>query len=287
MALVPYLLLAASAAVAAQPARFIVTPEWLAAQQPRPVILEASWAPLETAQDYHEGHIPGAIHINTDLFETGYPRWHLRSPAELHRTIGSLGIGPQSAVVVYGKKNIAAARVWWILYYAGVRDVRIVNGGFAAWTRAGLPSETKVNAPVAVPFSAALREDALATTDWVHANRANVFLADVRSAREFAGQISGYSYLEAKGRIPGAHHLGDADDSARLYQNEEGTLRSPAAIETMWRVHNLPRDNEIVFYCGGGWRSSLAFLYARELGFKRARNYSDGWSGWSDRFGSR
>ena len=280
------------AAFAGDAASPIVNPAWLKRQLAAPtvdlVVVEASWTPPGKPNPYARGHIPGAIHLNTDDLENGYPRWHLRPDAELQGVIGKLGILPDSMVVVYGAQSIAAARAWWVLHYAGVRDVRYLDGGFEAWTRAGYPGETAIRAPSPTRFDASVRAEARATTDYVaeHAAANEVALADVRGDAEFRGATSGYSYLQAKGRIPGAIAAGNAGDSARLYQNPNGTLRSVAEIRRRWQGAGIldssgqPRK-EIVFYCGSGWRSSLAFLYARAMGLTKIRNYSDGWSGWS------
>ncbi len=68
--------------------------------------------------------------------------WRLRDLPELHQAIGRFGITPETTVV-YGKKLIAAARVWWILKYAGVADVRLLDGGVDAWEAAGYPVERR------------------------------------------------------------------------------------------------------------------------------------------------
>src|SRR5262245_44684575 len=111
-------------------AESVVSPAWVKAlidfhtpgsATPRPpgyrhnhfIILEASWSKPAQANDYLTGHLPGALHLNTDELENGYPRWLLRKPQELRRVIGALGITPATTVVVYGKQIIAAARVWW------------------------------------------------------------------------------------------------------------------------------------------------------------------------------
>ena len=257
------------------------------------VILEASWATLEKAKEYHNGHIPGAIHCNTDELEDGSPRWRLREAKELQRAIGRAGITPDTTVIVYGEKLIAAARVWWVLKYAGVADVRLLDGGFAAWTEAVYPVEKESRWPQPVEFSAPVASGLLATTDYVrrHLQGGQVWMADVRSVEEFTGRTSGYSYLQAKGRIPFAVHVGDGDDSAYLYKQRDGRLRPPAEILAHSQRQGLVAareggrfEREVVFYCGGGWRSSGAFFYAWLLGFDNIRNYSDGWRGWSTEY---
>lgn len=262
----------------------------------RLVILEASWddPANRTPGEYAAERVPGALHLNTDTLENGYPRWHLRPVEELQQTIGGLGIASDSMVVVYSRQTIAAARVWWVLHYAGASDVRVLDGGLAAWKRAGLPVETSrkpSRVPVPCRFAARPRAAALATVnDVASASARGALLADVRSVEEYNGEKSGYSYLAARGRIPGALHAGNADDSARLYQNEDGTLRSPDEIAALWRKAlgpgALTGRPEIILYCGTGWRSSLAYLYAHLLRLPNIRNYSDGWSDWSTRFES-
>ncbi|MBM4002583.1 MAG: sulfurtransferase [Planctomycetes bacterium] len=256
-------------------------------------ILEVSWATLEKAKDYHRGHIPGAIHFNTDDLENGEPRWRLREADELPQVIGRAGITPDTTVIVYSGKLIAAARVWWALKYAGVADVRLLDGGFEAWAKAGYPVEKEVRLPEPVEFLAPVASRMLATTDYVRdrLQDSDVWMADVRSEKEFTGRASGYSYLDAKGRIPSAIHLGDADDSAHLYNQRNGRLKPPAEILAHWQRQGIipAKENgrferELVFYCGGGWRSSVAFFYAWLLGFENIRNYSDGWSGWSTEY---
>lgn len=251
-------------------------------QQRRFVILETSWATMENAKEYLAGHIPGAIHLDTDEIENGYPCWRLRSVAELQRVIGAHGIDPRTTVIVYSHQLIAAARVWWVLRYAGVADVRLLNGGLAAWTAAGYTTETRASTPRPAKFMARPRVETLAVTAQVRARDDRAILADTRSREEFAGEIAGYDYVHFKGRIPGALHIGNADDSSCLYSNTDGTLRDPTAVQAMWRQSGLEMSGrEIIFYCGNGWRSSLAYLHAWLLGHARIRNYSDGWIGWS------
>lgn len=254
------------------------------------IILETGWEKLSEAKDYRIGHIPGAVYLNTDECENGYPRWHLKSVRELQDVIGSLGITPNTTVIVYSKQTIAAARIWWILNYAGVSDVRILDGGFAAWQAAGFASEAKINTPQPTTFHAQPRLHWLATTTYVQENfdKGSVWLADARSAAEYRGEVSGYDYLQQRGRIPKALSIGDADDKALLYQTAEGRLLPPAEIATRWKQAGMipaksgdKFSREVIFYCGSGWRSSLTFLYAYVLGYKNIRNYSDSWSGWS------
>lgn len=302
--------------------------------QPQFMVVEASWATLADATDYRRGHVPGAIHVNTDAFETGSPTWRLKPLVELQEVIGDLGIAADTTVIVYSEQLIAAARVWWVLSYAGVQDVRLLDGDMRTWRAAGLPIETSIQQRSPVTFSAPGRTEWLIDTAELHqrllasnpispaaisdaqapqvqsqpdeeqgrameqvpqeslgpANlpSATCRLWDVRSWAEYTGARSGYSYLDARGRIPTATWLGDADDSSGLYKRSDGRLQAPDQVFAAWQnqagwapIEQLDPNEDHVFYCGGGWRSSITFFYAWLAGLPRIRNYSDGWGGWS------
>ena len=248
---------------------------------------------LAEAKDYLCGHVPKAVYVNTDEVENGYPRWHLKPLDELQQVIGRLGINRDTTVVVYSRQTIAAARVWWILNYAGVADVRILDDGYSAWLEAGYDGERTINEPHTVRFTATPREHWLATTEYVRErfDAGGVWLADTRSVAEYHDDTSGYGYLQQRGRIPGALHIQDADDEAHIYQQTSGRLCSQSEIAALWAKAGLKAaasgeqfEREVIFYCGTGWRSSLAFFYAYMLGYTNIRNYSDGWSGCSTRY---
>jgi thiosulfate/3-mercaptopyruvate sulfurtransferase len=259
----------------------------------RLVVVEAAWLRPGETEDYERGRVPGALLVNTEDLEDGFPTWRLRPVGELQAVLGRAGITPESTVVVYGRSVIAAARVWWILGYAGVADVRLMDGGFDGWRAAGYAVGTGRSLVEAVAFAAAPRAHWLATTDEVKPRvaAADGWLGDVRSVEEFAGRTSGYSYLDAHGRLPGAIHLGDADDASPLCATRDGRLRPAGEVLALWQRQGLAvRDDgrgfrkDVIFYCGGGWRSSLAFFHAWRLGLDNVRNYSDGWAGWSTRY---
>ena len=254
------------------------------------LIFETQWGSFDDMQkgwadnSYLLGHIPGAIHSNSDTYENGFPRWFLLPDAELKAAVGSMGITADTTIVVYSNSPIFAARLWWILKYAGVTDVRFMNGGYKQWVASGLPVETAINDPVPATFNGTTRPEYLAATADVfnrYLNTAATALVDVRAGGEYAGIISGYGYLAAKGRIPGAVQAGDADDASRIYNDSDGTLRSFAEVRSHWNGIGATSGKELIFYCGGGYRSSLTFLYAYLMGYPSIRNYSDGWMGWS------
>lgn len=255
----------------------------------RPCVLEVGW---RARPDGDFDGIPGALPLDTDALETPGPAWRLRPLVELQALLERLGLGADTPVVIVSRRAIAAARVWWVLRYLGLPDVRVLDGGSRAWRSVGSPPIDAFRPPHrALPCRAI--PALIARGRWLRAQLAvpgAIRLVDVRSREEFVGERSGYGYLAARGRIPGAVHGGDADDSAGLYIQRDGFLQDPAVIRALWTERGIlqregsPSAGELVFSCGGGWRSSLACLYAEWLGIPRWRNHSGGWSEWSTRF---
>ncbi len=109
-------------------------------------------------------------------------------------------------------------------------------------------------------------------------------LACVRSWDEFVGKISGYDYIQPRGRIPGSTWAALPGDEAyrdRHCQDSAGTARLCREIEVGWREQGLTPDKKIAFYCGTGWRASEAFLFAYRMGWKDISIYDGGWLEWS------
>ena len=122
-------------------------------------------------EEYAEGHIPGALYLDTNWLEDPAD-WNRRSPAAIEAALASLGITRDTTVVLYGRDTegdanekwpgrragqIAATRALMILRYAGVDDVRLLDGGYDWWVQGGNPLETIERTPVPVPsFGAAV-----------------------------------------------------------------------------------------------------------------------------------
>jgi thiosulfate/3-mercaptopyruvate sulfurtransferase len=257
------------------------------------LIFETQWGSFEEMalgwadNSYLLGHIPGAIHSNSDIYENGAPRWFLNPDADVHAMMGNMGITADTTVVVYSNSPSFAGRLWWILKYAGVSDVRLLNGGYEQWIASGYEGETAINLPVPATFVSSVHPEYLATTDYVYSRYTDTdstVIGDNRSWDEHIGSTSGYGYLLAKGRIPTAVWIKDEDQ----YYDDDHTLRSYPEIIDMWesvgiRSSTNPTlfDKEVIFHCGGGYRSSLTFFSAYMMGYDNVRNYSDGWQGWS------
>ena len=275
----------------------LVTPAWLhgvVVGQAVPAAPQGDWCLLEVdcgpPTAFEQNHIPGAHYLDTHDLEDG-PFWNKVADPTLLALLLRLGITCTTTVILYGRNQTAAARAAHLMLYAGVTDVRFLDGGFAAWQRAGLPFATGPSPPKAPAHNFGgtfpgcphyLINHAQAQS---LAKDATALLVSVRSWDEFSGKTSGYSYIEAKGDIPGARwgRAGDSGDvnSMSAYQNADGTLRAAQDIQAFWGVEGITPDKTIAFYCGTGWRASLAFYYAWLMGWEHISVYDGGWFEWS------
>jgi 3-mercaptopyruvate sulfurtransferase SseA len=251
-------------------------------------VVEASWG--GEAASYSKGHIPGSFHVNTDHFEPP-PTWALGSNIELTQFAKDYGFQADDTVVIASADVTASYRLAVVLKYMGVNDVRVLNGGFAAWKRAGYPVETERKPlPTAMSFGAEIpkRPNLIVGVDHVKIGlkkRDEFVLVDTRTWAEFMGETSGYSYHRHKGRIPGSTY-GQADftgkNSLTPYRNIDATMRNADEILKLWQESGITTNKELCFMCGGGWRAAETLTFARVIGVANTTLYSDGWIGWSN-----
>ncbi|MDN5350291.1 MAG: molybdopterin synthase sulfurtransferase [Bacteroidales bacterium] len=252
---------------------------------------------------YLSGHIPGAIDMDTLALEAP-ETWNRRSPQEIKLSLEEHGITADTTVVLYGKfmfpdnadefpgsaaGDIGAIRNAFIMLYAGVKDVRILNGGFQSWQDAGfevstadLPKKTVVDFGAQIPVRPELAVDTPEAKMMLAAKDAE--LVCVRSWPEYIGEVSGYNYIEAKGRIPGAIFADCGSDAYHMenYRNEDHTTRDYHEIAAIWERNGITADKHLAFYCGTGWRGSEAWFNAWLMGWPRVSVYDGGWFEWSN-----
>lgn len=236
------------------------------------------------------GRIPGACWLDVQQLEQP-PMWNKVSDAQLLAQLQALGIRHDSTVVLAGRELVANARVAHLLLYAGVRDVRLLDGGTRSWMAAGLPL-TDAPAPRPAPATDfGLHLPAcphyLIDTTQVHQllAQAQATLVSVRTWSEFIGKTSGYDYITARGEIAGAHwgHAGadgDVNDMG-AFHTPAGLMKPAAEILQLWRSQGIHPGGPVAFYCGTGWRASLAFFYAWLMGWDGISVYDGGWLEWS------
>ncbi|MEA2660825.1 MAG: molybdopterin synthase sulfurtransferase [Chloroflexota bacterium] len=254
-------------------------------------------------EEYAEGHLPDALYLDTNWFENPVD-WNRRSPADLDASLRALGITHDTTVVLYGRDTegqanekwpgrragqIAATRAAQILRYSGVDDVRLLDGGYDWWVRAGYPLETTPRFPKSVPefgVSVPQRPDLIIDIDdakRIVADRDGAALVSVRSWREHIGKVSGYNYIEKAGRIAGDVWGNCGTDAYHMqhYRSVDNTMRAYPEIAANWEEAGITPDKWVAFYCGTGWRASETWFYAYLMGWERIAVYDGGWFEWS------
>ncbi|TQM62814.1 sulfurtransferase [Humibacillus xanthopallidus] len=244
------------------------------------VVLDVRWA-LTTANtaagrdDYDAGHVPGAFFVDLDT-ELAAPagaggRHPLPDPLVVQAMLRRAGITPSTRVVVYdGKESYAAARAWWVLRWAGVSDVRVLDGGYAAWLAAGLPVSTETPADRGGDIE--VRPGALPTLDAGAAARVarEGLLLDVRAPERYAGETEPIDPVA--GHIPGA-----VNSPTTAWLTPDGTFRRDLAEH--WAAVRGERGGEVGVYCGSGVTAAHHLLALAELGVD-ATLYPGSWSEW-------
>ena len=254
-------------------------------------------------EEYAEGHIPGAHYLDTNWLEDPAD-WNRRSPEAIATALAALGITRDTTVVLYGRDTegdanekwpgrragqIAATRALMILRYAGVDDVRLLDGGYDWWVQGGNPVETVENVPVSVEAFGAtvpVRPDVIVDIEeakQILADPDGAALVSVRTWREHIGNVSGYNYIGPAGRIKGDVWGNCGTDAYHMqhYRNIDNTMRAYPEITANWAEAGITPDKWVAFYCGTGWRASETWFYAYLQGWDRIAVYDGGWFEWS------
>jgi molybdopterin synthase sulfurtransferase len=272
--------------------RHLVTPAWVAATIAHTPHSDARVLEIGFGNEalYLGGHIPGAAYLDIGELEQ-QPLWNKVSDEALLQVILRHGIGHDTTLVLCGRNVLAVARAAHLMLYAGVADVRILDGGIDAWTRAGgslergRAPEPQRRSHFGIAFPG--RPDYLIDTRQARAllDQDDGVLVSTRTRDEFIGKTSGYDYIEAKGEIAGARwgRACNDDDVHRMseFHHADGSLRSPEDILRLWRAAGIGPGQHAAFYCGTGWRASLAFIYAWLMDWERISVYDGGWCEWS------
>lgn len=274
--------------------KVFVNPDWVMSlidgnqeESKNYLILEASWGSESDSPDYNTGHLPGAVHVDIASIE-GEPLWNIKNPEEVEAAMLELGITKDTTVVLYGSDVSGTARVAFAYLWAGVENVKILDGSLDAWTGAGYELETTSNKPVAATdfgSTVPVHPEYILSIDDIKdklENDPNFRLVSIRSYEEFVGSTSGYSYIDKAGEPKGAvWGMGGSNPySMEDYTHEDGSYINMDEMLTLWQDLDFTTDNELSFYCGTGWRASIPFLIMYEDGFTNMNMYDGGWYEW-------
>ena len=263
----------------------LVTTEWLAEHLDDDGLVVAEVD--ENPDLYEEGHIPGAVKVHW--------RDDLQDPVErdvvdreaFERLLGGLGIGTETAVVLYGdKNNWFAAYAYWYLKVYGHADVRILDGGRQKWIDEGRELVTDVPSPEALEYRAQERDESIRAyrdqvREWIRGG--DVALVDVRSPAEYAGELIAPPGYEQEGAQRAGHIPTAASIPWASAVRDDGTFKPAEELRELYEAKGVGPDVPVTAYCRIGERSAHTWFVLRELlGYEDVRNYDGSWTEWGN-----
>lgn len=261
--------------------------------------------------EYREGHIKDAISIHPDLLnQIPGPRnladyeaipmdeqlsyWGFPEDEDIKKVLEEAGIDKDTTVVLYAneKATTAANRAALVMDYAGVEDIRLLNGGRTLWELEGRELTKEVAKPEKVDFGLEVPanpglvftyEDELKFVDDDQA-----VIASVRSWDEYIGKISGYTYIGEAGEIENSRFAYAGSDPYAMedFRNLDNTMFNYNIINDRWEKWGIRGDKTVSFHCGTGWRAAETHYIAQALGWENTGVYVGGWYEWHKRDGS-
>ncbi len=253
-----------------------------------PVILDVRWALGRTdgRDRYREGHIPGAVYVDLDSELADPPsaelgRHPLPSSDRLQDAARRWGVDDTSPVVVYDDiGNLAAARAWWLLTWAGHLDVRMLDGGLDAWRSAGMRVSAGDTAarPGTVTLTGgdlphvSLDEVARLSAE-IRDGRDDVVILDARAGERYRGETEPMD--PRAGHVPGAVSVPTAGNLA-----DDGRFLSPEQLRERFTAAGVTENAQIIAYCGSGINAAHELAALAIAGFSGAL-FPGSWSQWS------
>ncbi|MFE4335335.1 MULTISPECIES: sulfurtransferase [unclassified Streptomyces] len=242
-----------------------------------PVLLDVRWqlGGPHGRPGYEAGHIPGAVFVDLDAELAGPAgsggRHPLPDPEEFGAVMRRAGVSRDTPVVVYdGGQGWAAARAWWLLRWTGHEDVRVLDGGLAAWegelqTETPTPAEGGfLPAPGALPLLDADGAAVLARSG---------LLLDARAAERYRGDVEPIDRVG--GHIPGAVSAPTSENAG-----DDGRFLPAESLAARFEKLGAGRAPEVGVYCGSGVSAAHEVLALAVAGIPAAL-YAGSWSEWS------
>jgi thiosulfate/3-mercaptopyruvate sulfurtransferase len=224
---------------------------------------------------YREGHVPSAVWIDQATWNRTFQEGKDRD--DWAKRISELGIDDKKPIVIYANaKSVDAARIWWILRYWGVRDARLLNGGWDAWKAANGKIEKEANRPRPVEFKPMPQSKRLSTKkqllDLLKDKPPQI--VDARSLNEYCGIAE---KAKRNGAIPGARHLEWTDTL-----DKDGRFKNAEQLAKLLKEAGIDPSKPAIAYCQSGGRASVLAFTLELMGGNDVRNYYRSWAEWGN-----
>jgi len=232
---------------------------------------------VRSAQAYAAGHVPQAMRVDGSEWAKAFQDG--KDASGWSKRLSELGLTRDSKVVVYDDaSNKDAARIWWILKYWGVQEVRLLHGMWNGWKAGGYEQSKLIMHAIPTPFEVQRQEGRLATKQQILQllKDQSAGIVDARTEWEVTGQ----NKLNNKwgGCMPGAKHL----DLADVVDKKTQRFKSADELKSLFESHQIDLTRPQVAHCQSGGRSSVMNFAMELMGAKAVRNYHASWNEWGN-----
>jgi thiosulfate/3-mercaptopyruvate sulfurtransferase len=234
---------------------------------------------------YLAGHLPGAVFVDLDTELAGPPggpdglqgRHPLPEPGVLQHVLRRAGVHPGTPVVVYGERDTSvAARAWWLLRWAGLDAVTVLDGGYRAWSSAGLPVQTGEPRPVQRAGTVTVSPGGMPVVDADRAagygSGAGSALLDARAPERYRGETEPMDPVA--GHIPGA-----ANVPLAAVHGPDGRMLPPDELAGVLDAAGAVTGAPAAASCGSGV-TACSLILAGEVVGRHLALYPGSYSGW-------
>ncbi len=234
---------------------------------------------------YDGGHIEGAVGWNWRKDLQDQTNRDIASKVALANLLGQSGITPDTNIVLYGdNNNWFAAYAYWALKYYGHDKVQLVDGGRVKWEKEGRAYSADVPSYPAThyQFHGSPKEDIRAYRDHVLSKLGKAGLVDVRSPKEYSGELLAPENLPQEGAQRGGHiPTAVSIPWGTAVNAEDGSFKSVAELKEIYGGKGITSNKEVIAYCRIGERSAHTWFVLKELlGYPDVKNYDGSWTEW-------
>jgi thiosulfate/3-mercaptopyruvate sulfurtransferase len=240
---------------------------------------------------YDAGHLAGAVGWNWQIDLQRHPERDIPTREEWEILLSRTGITNDTTVVLYGdNNNWFAAFAYWLFRLYGHRDVRMMDGGRVKWIAEERPMTLEIPATARTRYQAteadtrlrAYRDEVAAAID-----RADCALVDVRSPKEYSGELLAPENLPQEGAQRGGHVPGARNVPWATAVAADGTFKPAAELRQIYEAQGISPDKATIAYCRIGERSAHTwFVLTSLLGYPNVSNYDGSWTEWGSLVGA-
>lgn len=267
------------------------------------VLVDVGWGNAKQSSYFTPGHVPGAVHINTDSYErprvyvpekrSEYAKeWRLISLEEFRDSLcPQYGITKDSIVILTGTGTSPQGRLGFMLRSLGVK-VYAMSGALTAWTYNGYELDTDPSTLVVPDSVESFGSDTIANPDeilWMDDIKAILNgekegqVADNRGENEWKGEYSGYGYHDLAGRIDGSIWCLQGDsENGEYFDNVDDTPRTQKELKAYMEGNGLDTSKTVAFFCGDSWGAAHIAYFSQSVDLNNIKEWGNGWIPWSN-----